>query len=69
MKWRTINENVIESDAGYRVLQCTANDVPTGRYLAFAGRFNVVGGYDSSAEARNACEAHLYQTKQELLTA
>lgn len=66
MKWRALNENTIESDAGYFVLRCTANDIPTGRFIAFAGRYAPIGGYDSREEAQSACDAHLYQTKQEL---
>lgn len=64
MKWRSINEHVIESDAGYRVLECTANDVPTGRYVAFIGATNanwisqVIGGANSGQEARQLCEIH-----------
>lgn len=71
MKWRAINEHTIESDAGYRVLECTANDVPTGRHIAFIGPQDhnwvaqVLGGYSSGEEARQACTAHL-QTRQEV---
>lgn len=64
MKWRSIGINTIESDAGYSILRCTANGVPTGRFLAFAGRTIVVGGYDSREEAQQACDRHLYQTQQ-----
>lgn len=64
MKWRALTNRTIESDHGYTVLQCTANDVPTGRYLAFAGRTISIGGYDSPEEAKQACETHLYQTSQ-----
>lgn len=66
MKWRTVNSNVIESDAGYRVLQCTANGVPTGRYLVFAGPYNPIGCENSREEAQELCEVHHYTTKQEL---
>lgn len=68
MKWRLMKdqENTIESDSGYFVLRCTANGAPTGRFIAFAGRYAVVGGADSREEAQQICEAHLYQTKQAL---
>lgn len=64
MKWRAIAVNTIESDRGYTVLQCTANGEPTGRYIAFAGRTIVIGGYNSREEAQQCCETHLYQTSQ-----
>ncbi len=72
MKWRGINEHVIESDAGYRVLECTAEGIPTGRYVAFIGKTTptwmsqVLGGYSSGEEARQACIAHLSKTQQEM---
>ncbi len=51
----------IRSDAGYAVLQCTANKMATGRYVAFkvnVDRREVLGGYDSAEEAKLACEHH-----------
>lgn len=66
MKWRAVNENVIESDAGYTILRCTANGVPTGRYISFAGRYNPIGGENSREEAQKLCEVHYYQTQQAL---
>lgn len=66
MKWREVTENTIESDAGYSILRCTADRVPTGRFLAFAGRTIVLGGYNSREEAQAACETHFYQTRQSL---
>lgn len=71
MKWRGVNEHVIESDAGYRVLECTAEGIPTGRYIAFIGKTTptwisqVLGAANSGEEARALCEAHLATTKQE----
>jgi hypothetical protein len=72
VKWRGVNEHTIESDAGYRVLECTANGVPTGRYIAFIGTTatptwisQVLGGADSGEEARQLCETH-HQTRQAL---
>lgn len=64
MNWRALTSRTTESDRGYTVLQCTSNDIPTGRYLAFAGRTIVIGGYDSPEEAKQACETHLYQASQ-----
>jgi S-ribosylhomocysteine lyase LuxS involved in autoinducer biosynthesis len=67
VKWRAISEHTIESDAGYRVLECTANGVPTGRYLAFIGATTarriaqVFDAADSGEEARQLCEAHKAQ--------
>jgi hypothetical protein len=66
MKWRTIGINTIESDAGYSILRCTADGVPTGRFIAFAGRYAPIGGYDSREEAQTQCELHFYQTRQAL---
>jgi hypothetical protein len=65
VKWRALTNRTIESDHGYTVLQCTANDVPTGRYLAFAGRTICIGGYDSPEEAKQCCDRHLYTTQQQ----
>lgn len=67
MRWRQIGPHTIESDAGYCILQATANGVPTGRFVAFIGRTTkttmpiVLGGYDSSADAKSACETHFAQ--------
>jgi hypothetical protein len=67
VKWRGINEHTIESDAGYRVLECTANGIPTGRYIAFIGATTltwiaqVLGAADSGEEARQLCETHKAQ--------
>lgn len=66
MKWRAISEHTISSDAGYSILRCTANGVPTGRFIGFIARYQVLGGYDSREEAQAACEAHYYQTRQAL---
>jgi hypothetical protein len=66
MKWRSIGINTIESDAGYSILRCTADGVPTGRFIAFAGRYAPIGGYDSREEAQQQCELHFYQTRQAL---
>lgn len=66
MKWRVTTVNTIESDAGYSILRCTADGVPTGRFITFAGRYAPIGGYDSREEAQAACEIHLYQTRQAL---
>lgn len=66
MKWRNLGINTIESDAGYSILRCTANGEPTGRFIAFAGRYAPIGGYNSREEAQAACEIHLYQTRQAL---
>lgn len=67
MKWRTTNSNTIESDAGYKILQCCCEGVPTGRYVAFIERYKVLGGYNTREEAQTACEHHLYQTQQEIV--
>jgi hypothetical protein len=64
VKWRTVSENTIESDAGYKVLRCTREGIPTGRFIAFIERYKVLGGYDSREEAQQACDLHLYQTQQ-----
>lgn len=59
-----ILEYVVESAEGYVILQCRANEVPTGRVLAFFGKSwkgpmaKVIGGYDSSGDAKKACEDH-----------
>jgi hypothetical protein len=68
VKWRAHkdSEHTIESDAGYSILQCTADGVPTGRFIAFAGRYIPIGGYDSREEAQQQCELHHYQTRQAL---
>ena len=66
MKWKTIGENTIESDSGYKILRCTANGVPTGRFIAFIERYRVLGGYDNSDEAKQACQQHLYETTREM---
>ncbi len=68
MKWRPLKdqEHTIESDAGYFVLRCTANGIPTGRFIAFAGRYAVLGGADSREAAQELCESHLWTTKQEM---
>lgn len=64
VKWREVTEHTISSDAGYSILRCTANGVPTGRFIAFIERYKVLGGYDSREEAQQACQQHLYQTQQ-----
>jgi len=66
VKWKTIGENTIESDSGYKILRCTAEGVPTGRFIAFIERYKVLGGYDSREEAQTACTQHLYETQQAL---
>lgn len=63
-------QDAVESAEGYVILRCRADNVATGRILAFYGRtinFNitrVIGGYDSSAEAKKACIAD-YKGKHE----
>src|SRR5579859_2006307 len=58
-----VYKNVVESEEGYVILQCLENDKPTGRIVAFhripGYTSQVIGGYDSSAEAKAACEAHV----------
>ena len=54
-------QNTIASSEGYAVLRCTANSVPTGRFISFLVRLDsrlVLGGYDSADEAKAACEHH-----------
>lgn len=69
MKWRTVDENIAESNFGYRVLRCTADGKPTGRFIAFKGKTTdlrsplVLGGYDSWEDARTACDAHFAQVE------
>lgn len=69
MKWRTVDENIAESNFGYRVLRCTADGKPTGRFIAFRGKTTdlrsplVLGGYDSWEDARTACDAHFAQVE------
>jgi hypothetical protein len=65
MRWKQYSAHeadTIRSDAGYAILRCTSDGRPTGRYVAFKchieGRREVLGGYDSPADARSACEAH-----------
>lgn len=61
MKWRALNDDTIESNFGYRILRCTADGKPTGRFVAFVVRGEkktVLGGYDSGEDARVACDAH-----------
>ena len=68
MRWQAdklshdgISFRTIRSDSGYAVLQCSANGVATGRYVAFkvnVDRREVLGGYDSAEEAKLACEHH-----------
>lgn len=64
MRWRTVEDNIAESNFGYRVLRCTSNGKPTGRFIAFKGKTTnltsplVLGGYDSWEDARAACDAH-----------
>jgi hypothetical protein len=67
MRWQAhklgpvLAPDTIVSDVGYAVLRCTANDIPTGRFIAFrvlVDKRIVLGGYDSADEARQACETH-----------
>lgn len=60
--------HTLVSSAGYSLLRCTCNGVPTGRYLLFKGvnttrDFIVIGGYDSSDAAKAAAEAHACREK------
>jgi hypothetical protein len=53
--------HTLRSDSGYAILRCTADGIPTGRFVAFKvhlDRREVLGGYDSSEEAKSACEHH-----------
>lgn len=56
-------QDAVESAEGYVILRCRADNIATGRVLAFYGRTHkgpmprVIGGYDSSAEAKKACIA------------
>lgn len=69
MKFRPVIHNnktvkeAIESAEGYIILQCLADNKPTGRILAFhkiSGHTSQpIGGYDSSADAKKACESHI----------
>lgn len=62
MRWRKVKEDLIESDVKYKILKCTSHGVPTGRYIAFLPRVGdrpaVLGGFDSSVEAKRKCEQH-----------
>ena len=62
MRWKKLAADLIESDLKYKILMCTSHGTPTGRYLAFLPRINgrpaVLGGFNNSKEAKDACEAH-----------
>lgn len=62
MKWRPIGNHTYESDTGHTILRCTANGVPTGRFIAFRGRTTgegmpeVLGGKDNLDDAIELCK-------------
>jgi len=72
MRWKPhkladIAAHTIVSNEGYVVIRCTANGIPTGRFVAFRVLLEkrvVLGGYDTAEDAKQACEAHRSQVTE-----
>ena len=59
--------HTLVSEHGYRLLRCTSNGIPDGRFIAFHVGANevrtVLGGFASADDAKLACTAHFQQTR------
>lgn len=68
MIWHRLHDDAIESDAGYVITRNTRHD-GTICFLTLLGRTaygkvpQVLGGHDSSDEAKAHCENHYQSTK------
>ena len=67
LKDGTLAPHTLVSERGYRLLRCTENGRPNGRFIAFYMAPHevriVLGGFDSAEDAKRACEAHDQQTR------